>query len=372
MAVYKIFASADASIYSSDIGKNTGLDEILEVGVKNYGASINGRYLSHTTEDIRRSIIKFSDSDIATINALNPSGNSNFQTSLRLYLANAENLSTTYSLYFHSMNQSWDMGTGKFGDYPDTINGVCWNSPNAYVTGSSASWTAVTNYYTVPGGGSYIPTSSGFAYSTQSFGYSDNKDINVDVTNIFKGWYYSIYANNGILVRHAPNIEINSGSYIETKFFSTDTHTIYPPTLEFKWDDSNYITGSIISDDDFVVNFANNKSEFKYGTQQYRVKLATRKTFPTRQFVTSSIYLNTLLLPSSSYWAIQDYKTEEMVIDFDTNYTKISSDGVYNYFNLYMNGLEPERYYKLLVKTVVPSTQESINIDSDLIFKIVR
>jgi hypothetical protein len=371
MAVYKIFANADATLYSSDISKNTGLDEILEVGVKNYAATTNGVYLAHGVEDIRRSIIKFSDSDLAIINSINPYGNSNFQTSLRLYLANADNLATTYSLYFHSMNQSWDMGTGKFVDYPNTINGVCWNSPTAYVTGSTT-WTSVINYYTVPGGGSYIPTSSGFAYTTQSFGYADNKDVNADVTNIYKGWYYGIYPNNGILVRYPPNIETNSGSYIQTKFFSTDTHTIYPPTLEFKWDDSTYITGSTISDDDFVVNFANNKSEFKYGTKKYRVRLSTRKTFPTRQFVTSSVYLNTLLLPSSSYWAIQDYKTEETVIDFDTNYTKISSDGTYNYFDLYMNGLEPERYYKLLVKTIVPSSQESINIDSDLIFKIVR
>jgi hypothetical protein len=50
------------------------------------------------------------------------------------------------------MAKSWDMGTGKFSDYPSTINGVCWNSPNAYITDSSASWGAVSSYYTVPGG----------------------------------------------------------------------------------------------------------------------------------------------------------------------------------------------------------------------------
>jgi hypothetical protein len=28
------------------------------------------------------------------------------------------------------------------------------------------------------------------------------------------------------------------------QYFSTDTHTIYPPKLTFKWDDSSYSIGS--------------------------------------------------------------------------------------------------------------------------------
>lgn len=366
MAVYKIFASSDATVYSSDVSKNTGLDEILEVVVKNNNASTNGLYLTSYVEDIRRSLIQFSNTDLSTVKSL--STGSSFQANLRLFLSSAENLSTTYSLEFRQISQSWDMGTGKFIDYPETTNGVCWNSPNAYVTQSSTTWSSISSsYYTIAGGGSWTGL-----YVTQSFGYADNKDVNANVSPIVSSWFSGSFPNYGILVKFPTPIENNSGSYIQTKFFSTDTHTIYPPTLEIKWDDSVYATGSLVSNSDFVVNFANNQNEFKYGTQKYRVRLATRSTFPTRQFATSSVYLNTLLLPSSSYWAIQDYKTEEMVVDFDTNYTKISSDGTYNYFNLYMNGLEPERFYKLLVQTVLPSTNETINIDSNLIFKIVR
>ena len=324
MAVYKIFASSDATVYSSDVSKNTGLDEILEVVVKNNNASTNGLYLTSYVEDIRRSLIQFSNTDLSTVKSL--STGSSFQANLRLFLSSAENLSTTYSLEFRQISQSWDMGTGKFIDYPETINGVCWNSPNAYVTQSSTTWSSISSsYYTIAGGGSWTEL-----YVTQSFGYADNKDVNADVSPIVSSWFSGSFPNYGILVKFPTPIENNSGSYIQTKFFSTDTHTIYPP------------------------------------------RLATRSTFPTRQFATSSVYLNTLLLPSSSYWAIQDYKTEEMVVDFDTNYTKISSDGTYNYFDLYMNGLEPERFYKLLVQTVLPSTNETINIDSNLIFKIVR
>jgi len=38
---------------------------------------------------------------------------------------------------------------------------------------------------------------------------------------------------------------------------------------------------------------------------------------------------------------------------------------------VYMSGLEPERYYKLLLKTVI-STGETIEIDNNAIFKVIR
>ena len=45
--------------------------------------------------------------------------------------------------------------------------------------------------------------------------------------------------------------------------------------------------------------------------------------------------------------------TNETIIDFDSTATKLSSDPTSNYFNLYMNGLEPDRYYKVLIKTII-------------------
>ncbi len=63
--------------------------------------------------------------------------------------------------------------------------------------------------------------------------------------------------------------------------------------------------------------------------------------------------------------------TEEIVVDYDTSYTKISCDPNGNYFDVYMNGLEPERYYKLLIKTVVAG-KEIVISDKDYIFKVIR
>ena len=59
-----------------------------------------------------------------------------------------------------------------------------------------------------------------------------------------------------------------------------------------------------------------------------------------------------------------------MIIDFDTSYTKISADSNSSYFDVYMNTLQPERYYRLLVKTEL--NDNSIVIDNKNIFKVTR
>jgi hypothetical protein len=63
--------------------------------------------------------------------------------------------------------------------------------------------------------------------------------------------------------------------------------------------------------------------------------------------------------------------TNEYVINFDNDYTQISSNTNGNYFDVYMSGLEPERYYKILVKTNL-ATGEIVDIDNNNTFKLVR
>jgi hypothetical protein len=368
MAVYKIFASADAGLYSSDPALNTGLDEILEVSVKNSDTPLN--YFVDPipvqgilSDDLRRSLLLFSDSDIATLKTYTTGS---WKTNLRLYLANAENLNTSYSLEVRQVSQSWQMGTGKLADSPPTRNGVCWYNSIAYY--SSASNWGNGSYYLTNGGGSWTNLST-----TQSFGYRDSKDINVDVSQIVDTWFSGSRENYGFIVKHPNYIEQNSGSYIALSFFSVDTHTIYPPTLEIKWDDSSYSTGSlsVLGNSNSVITLANNLESFKYGTTKYKFLINSRDKYPARVFTTSSLYTTNKALPQASYWSLQDVKTNDIVIDFDTNYTKISCDGTNSYFNMYMNGLEPERYYKILIKTIL-SSGEVYDVDNNLIFKLVR
>ena len=67
---------------------------------------------------------------------------------------------------------------------------------------------------------------------------------------------------------------------------------------------------------------------------------------------------------------MRDENTEEMVVDFDTNYTQISCDSVSSFFEIHMDGLQPERYYRLLVKTTIDGND--MIIDNSQVFKVTR
>lgn len=362
MAVYKIFPIADATLYSAYPTTNTGIDEILEVACYNSQNPAN-LTLTNTnpTDDIRRAVIKF---DSQEISGSISRANSSFRAYLKLYLANATNLNTDYTVEVRQLSQDWVMGTGKLNDLPTTQNGVCWYSTSSYT--GSINWNS-TAYYKTVGGGSWTVTSG-----SQSFNYKSDKDLVADVTNIVSQWNSGSAGNNGFLVKLPVAFESSSATYTGLSFFSMDTHTIYPPTLEIRWDDSVYTTGSlpVIQNNNVVVTLANNMGTFKSGNDKYMVRVNARDRYPVRTFTTSSVYTNVKALPSSSYWSIVDYKTNDIVIDYDTNYTKISCDANGNYFFLYMSGLEPERYYKTLIKTQL-TNGEVIEIDNDLIFKVV-
>jgi hypothetical protein len=367
MAIYKIFPSADASIYSLYPTQNTGLDEILEVSVKNSSSPTNylieGVASTVTNDDLRRCLVRFSDSDLAT---LRTHATGSWKSFFRMSLANAENLTQAYTLEFRQVSQSWAMGTGQFGDNPETRNGVCWYNTQSYFS-STTNWIN-PSYYLTSGGGSWTNN-----YSTQSFDTSDSKDVNVDVTTIVDTWFSGSKANNGLLIKHTTEVENSSGSYMLLNFFSNDTHTIYPPSLDIRWDDSSYISGSLalVSNSDTVITLANNIGVYKWNDSVYKFRINARDKYPARVFTTSSLYTSNKRLPITSYWALQDVKTNETIIDFDTSYTKISCDGTNSYFYLYANGLEPERYYKILIKTILDSG-ETLDIDNNLIFKIIK
>ena len=353
MAVYKIFPEKDAFILSQYPAQNTGLDEVLEI------SNLNGINILATTGGdlpaVTRALVQFKTTDINDV-VNNTIGDAAFQTNLKLYMAYAENAPLNYTLEVYPISGAWDMGTGRVSDVPQTTNGVSWGWRSE--SGSNA-WTT--------DGGDWYTDQSG---SSQNFVYTSNKDISMDVTDMVKLWNSSSIDNHGFIVKHSASIEFSS-SYVETAYFSVDTHTIYPPTLEFKWDDSTYSTTlPPVTGSDFILSFTNLKQEFE-DSGIYNFKLRARDTYPARSFQTSSVYLDAKVLPTSSYWGLKDSKTGEMVVDFDTSYTKISSNNDGNYFTVYMDGLEPERYYQLMVKTVVGS--ETIVIeDKGNYFKVVR
>ena len=118
-----------------------------------------------------------------------------------------------------------------------------------------------------------------------------------------------------------------------------------------------------------VIDIKNNRGEYvDEGKQRFRI--TAKPQYPTRRFTTSSVYLDNYVLPSASYWGLRDENTEEMVVDFNTDFTKISCDPEGSFFDIFMDGLQPERFYRILVKTEVGGS--NVVADSRNIFKIVR
>ena len=240
---------------------------------------------------------------------------------------------------------------------------------------------ATASYGEISGGGTWYTGSTLNLNITQSqvYNYTSNKDLNIDVTNTILTWYSSSnslggFPNDGFIIKQGENDEFIRSIYKQAglKFYSVDTNTIYPPELQFKWDDFSHSTSSNIShlDTTQMVSVLDNNPGVFRRDEVHRFRLSSRPEFPVRTFQTASWYTSNYYLPTSSYYAIKDLDTNEYIFDFDTTYTKISADSTGNYFDIYMNGLEPERYYQILLKVVLNG--ETTILDDNYYFKIIN
>ena len=365
MAVYKIFPEKSATLYSFYPSLNSGIDEIMDISTY---FSIEG------TNEVSRPVIKFPSSEINDT-ITNKIAGKTFDTYLRVYLAHASAIPLDYTLFSHPLSKDWNQGTGRLANIPITTNGVSWvftdqSGSTKWTNGTFSGGTTGSYTGTNAGGGTWWTSS--LYQSTQSFTGLSSKDVEMKVTEVVKAWNSGSINNYGFILKHSSSLEFVDTSTFELKYFSNNTHTIYPPALEFRWDDSSYVTGSltVFTSSLCAVTMWNNKAEFQQDSVQ-RFRVNVRDIYPSVTFRTSISYANTKALPSSSYWSIKDLDTEEIVVDYDTSYTKISCDSSGNYFNVYMNGLEPERYYKLLIKSIFPNG-EAVVFDENYIFKVIR
>lgn len=371
MAVYKIFPQKDATIYSEVLDMNTGRDEILElasysIGEKNY---------------VKRALIQFNSTEISdvlsTYVGTEASSATNYTASLRLYLASANELPTEYTVLAHPVSTTWTEGNGKYGDIPRNSSGVSWKYVNY---SGSAEWGTTTNVTmsysgSDTGGGAWYYLIAGYnATGSQYHGTDSTHDLEIDVTDIIKAQQASAVANNGFILKLTGSLEFNAYQQqrqLYLRYFSGNTHTIYPPCLEIKWYTNSYSTGSLtyVSDPNCVVQISNNKGTYANQGRQ-KLQLKVRPKYPTRTFVTSSNYITNYLLPADSHWGLRDENTQEMVIDFDPVSNKLNADSNGNFFYLHMGGLEPERYYRVLLKATIDGS--TTVIDQDQVFKVVR
>lgn len=376
MAVYKIFPEKTATLYSEFVDMNTGRDEIIEIA----------SYYTGETSYVNRALIAFDLAEIenvlTTYVATDTGDAENFSASLKVYLASANEVPDSYLVQAYPAYvptyETWVAGNGKYGDLPRNGSGVSWTYTQS---SGSTGWTDVVPTYVtssysgsnIGGGAWYTQTLTATFNMTQSHTVVSTHDLDINVTEGVKAHYNEDINNAGFILKLNGSNEFNAASnsrQLHLRYFSGQTHTIYPPCLEIKWDD--YVAGiglTETSDPNATIKIKNNRGEYTDEGRQ-KFELHVRPKYPARTFSTSSNYLTNYYLPTTSYWGLRDENTEEMVIDFDTTFTKISRGSTGNYFYIYMDGLEPERYYRILIKTTIDGSTSIV--DENLVFKVVR
>jgi len=147
-------------------------------------------------------------------------------------------------------------------------------------------------------------------------------------------------------------------------------------TSSYSYTSSVEITFSTLSAMDsarpFTVVLQNVNPTYKAGDIA-KIGVFGRKKFPLKTFekTTQQIqYLVPEYLPTSSYYALKDNQTEEMVLNFDA-FTRIGSEYPQgNYFILDTTSLPQDRYYRVLIRISDP--QSTYTIDTGKTFKVVR
>jgi hypothetical protein len=342
----------------TETDQNFGQDQILEIKKNFFNLSFD-----YPT----RALIQF---DLTEVSKSVDAGDiTNPTYYLRLYEAQGnKELSTEYKLAAFPLSQSWDEGTGKFGDSPKVTNGVSWDNRDNKPNATSTAWAQA--------GTSYISSSGNLA--SQSFSY-ESPDINMDVTDIVNNWLDSTNQNFGMLLRFSGSQETDSTTFGELKFFSKNTNTIYAPKLEVRWDNHiacsgsntgslNELTMSGLADNYLYMRGLresykeNDRVKFRVGARKRYIQ----KTFNQAvQTVTGSF-----ITEGSGSYSIKDLATGETVIPFSA-YTSMSCDTNGPYFIQWLDGFYPDRVYKVLLKLKYDDGQEQI-FDDNFEFKVKR
>ena len=383
---YFEFGKRDTTLYSggTTASRNTGIDEILEI---NKVVNNNG-----TVGNVSRVLIDF---DLSFISKSIQYGKipSTAKYYLNLFDATSEEVEVEQPLHIYMVSGSWKQGSGKLDHDPVTDNGATYQyrdheAKTPWVTGS-----------VLTEGGSWFTASNGQYEVSSSYDLTfDKKDVRADVTDLVNNFIYSssVYPNNGFIVKredsgsygnnHATaSFDFNTGQEGDSsrlgnlKYFSRETHTIYPPKLEVEWDDSSWNSGSLspLTSTDLErlkVYFKNMKTEYKEKSI-VKFRVVGRELYPSSSFSATPSELGVKYLPSASVeYEVRDADTEEVIIPFGSG-SRVSCDSDGNFFRVQMNGLQAERDYRFCIKVVSGSgtTDEQINFyDDNYEFRVVR
>lgn len=357
MAYYFITASKDASIYLQQPNQNTGLDEILDISKVYYG----------NIKDVSRALIKF---DLDVLSNLVDT-NQVVLDSVKLLLRETESqeIPLRYTILAHPISGSWEMGNGTRFDNISTT-GATWNYRegeskidwllNGLASGSDSNPNDGT-------GGTWYTASA----ASQSFNYQ-SADLGIDVKNAVVSWLSGSLPNEGFILKHTNEFEDDTNDYGILKFFGKETNTIYQPKIVVGWDDQVFNTGSLLpvnlEEGDVVIRVKPLTNEYKLNSNKI-IRLVGREKYPLKTFANSFSYNDVKYLPSTTYYQIKDYQSNDIIIPFG-DYSKVSCDTKGNYIKFNFSNWQPNRVYKIEFK--VESDGDTIHFDDNITFKIVE
>ena len=384
---YFIFATKNSYItenspghiiqYPNSTDKNYGGDEFVELKkefVNSYSTSPHG---------VSRMLIQFDYSDVSASIVNGDITSPKFY--LRYYeVEGQQKLDKDYSLSSFIVAYNWEEGIGKHYDNPKTTDGVTWTDYNSGSVWTNTSVLQESGSRTTGGGVWWNPdvdsSTTGFQAS-QSFA-NQSGDIEMDVTDIVfyhlgaYGGFSAPYENYGFITKFSGSYE-DDGTPIDLKFFSRNTHTIYAPKLEVRWDDHKPVTGSNTGSMNALTMSGEIENHiFIRGLQQtyresekVRFRIGCRKKYTPKSFTESMLTSSFYIPEGKSAYSLVDVATNTTVVPFSP-YTSMSCDTTSMYFDQWLNTFEPGRYYKILFKLKYDDGQEII-IDNDEEFKVI-
>lgn len=345
-----------------------------------------------------RGLLKF---DLSTIENAIKSNDipSTAKYTLNLYCVEANNIPYAYKIYAYPVSQSWDNGIGRTHvDTEEQNYGVSWNytnhnGGNKWYIYDTTNPRQKIDYFNNPeyvtesfkfGGGTWYPinpVTSESLQCVQSFDFSKNGDIAIDVTKIVSSWINGNIPNEGFILMLSTETEDSKPlpknvTNTQLAFFSKETNTIYSPSLQISWDDSIFETGDLDPIDynnEILVELTNLNETYACGEFVY-IKIFARQKYSYKSFrkLPQQEYMVTpQYLPKDSFYMIKDAESGRIIYDFDDS-TRICCNPYFgNYFVFDTTGLVQERYYKIILKVCYDNG--SIRFyDTKKIFKIIR
>lgn len=299
--IVRVKASKDAFTFGNLV-KNTGLDEILEIG----HSDLQG------AEGSSKAFLSF------VMNKPDQYEVCKHKVTLNLKEVRSENLTNPCILDVYAVDSDWSEGVGQISDEPHTTGSITCKEE---------------------------PSNVKFVNSVIFTPESRNLDIRLDVTDLVDNVQSGTEVT--FMIRLADE-SLADDRNMRLMYYGKDTHTCSWPYLDFELEDSVQDSDlETVSESSIKLVVKNLHTAYSKGAR-CRVNVNALPVYPVRQFTTSSIYRKNYRVPEGLTYGIKDEYTGEIILEAKNNLgTVVSSDNSGSFFILDTEMLEPERYYRL-------------------------